>query len=170
MSEKEKQAASWPPAYVENLLFDDLQNIHGAGLDTDTAGDALGSRAFGLQNHDLHGAHFHALTAGNALLLIDHVDAGLRILSDGLMLTDLHALAALNAGHGLGTVALGNDLDAGIIGMEFLVECLGAGLNALQACHTFHILLCNELFHNGGFSFFIYLQVYYTGKNQKRQW
>ena len=165
-----KQAAIRLPVYVENLLFDDLQNIHGASLDADAAGDALGSRALGLQNHDLHGASFHALAAGDALLLIDHVDAGLGILGDCLMLTDLHALAALDAGHGLGTVALGNDLDAGIIGVEFLVEGFGAGLNALQASHTFNILLCNELFHNGGFSFFIYLQVYYTGNNQKRQW
>ena len=111
-----KQAAIRLPVYVENLLFDDLQNIHGASLDADAAGDALGSRALGLQNHDLHGANLHALAAGDALLLIDHVDAGLGVLGDCLMLTDLHALAALDADIGLGTLTLGHDLQAGIAG------------------------------------------------------
>ena len=131
----------------KNLLFDDFQNLHGAGLDTDAAGDALGSGILGLQNHDLHGAGFHALAAADTQLLVDHVNAGLGILGDSAVLTDLHALAALDAGHGLGTVALGNDLDAGIIGVEFLVEGFGAGLNALQASHTFRIFLNNELLH-----------------------
>ena len=157
----EKQTAIRLPVYVENLLFDDLQNIHGASLDADAAGDALGSRALGLQNHELHGANFHALAAGDALLLVDHVDAGLGVLGDSFMLTNLHALAALNAGHGLGTVALGNDLDAGIIGVEFLVEGFGAGLNALQASHTFGIFLNNELLHRKITPLFIYFFIYF---------
>jgi hypothetical protein len=64
------------------------------------------------------------------------------------MLTGLHALAALNAHHGLSSAVLtGNDLDAGIVGMELLVECLRAGLNALQASHTLGILLNGQLLH-----------------------
>ena len=144
------------PFYVKILLFDDLQDLHGAGLDADTAGDALGSGILGLQNHDLHGANLNTLAAADALLLVDHVDAGLGILGNSLMLTGLHALAALNADHGLGSIALSGDLDAGQIGVKLLVKCLGASLNALQAGHTFRILFNSQLFHNGGFSFFKY--------------
>jgi len=99
--------------------------------------------------HDLHGTSLDTLAAADAVLLIDHVNTGLGILRDRIMLASLHALAALDADHGLGTAILtGNDLDAGIIGMEFLVKSLGAGLNALQANHTFHILLNSEFLHN----------------------
>ena len=137
-----------------NLLLDDLQHFHGAGLYTDAAGDALGHGILGLVNHDLHGANLDALTATNAVLFADHVDTGLGILGNGIVLTDLHALATLNADVGLGTAGLtGNDLDAGIIGMELLVESLRASLNALQTSHTFHIFLYSKLLHNKGFSF-----------------
>ena len=129
------------------LLFHDLQNFHGADLDANAAGNALGSRIFRLENHNLHGACFHALTAGNTLLLIDHVNAGLGILGDGLMLTSLHALTALDAGHGLGTGTLGNHLDAGQILMELLVESGRAGTDALQAGHAFDILFNSKLLH-----------------------
>jgi hypothetical protein len=78
------------------------------------------------------------------------------------MLTDLHALAALDADHGLGSIALGNDLDAGVNGIGFLIECLRTGLNALQACHTFGIFLNSELLHNQELSFVILLRHYYT--------
>ena len=135
------------------LLLHNFQNFHGAGLDADTAGNALGSGIFGLQNHDLHGAGLDALAAGNAVLLVDHVNAGLGVLGDGIVLTSLHALAALDAGHGLGAGALGNDLDAGIIGMEFLIESLRAGTDALQTSHALHILFDRELLHNKRFSF-----------------
>ena len=149
-------------ASMQTLLFDDLQDFHGAGLDADAAGDALGSGALFGQDHDLHGAGFDTLAAADTLLLVDHVNAGLGILGDSLMLTGLHALAALDADHGLGSVALSGDLDAGQIGVKLLVECLGASLNTLQAGHTFGILLNSQLFHNGGFSFFSILQQYYT--------
>ena len=129
------------------LLLDDLQDLHGAGLDTDAAGDALGSGILGLQNHDLHGADLNTLAAGNAQLLVNHVDTGLGILSDGTLLTDLCTLAALNAGHGLGTAALGNDLDAAEIGIKFLVESGGTCIDALQASHAFGTLLNHELLH-----------------------
>ena len=73
------------------------------------------------------------------------------------MLAGTHALAALDANIGLcATLLAGNDLDAGIVGMELLVKCLGAGLNTLQASHAFHILLDNKLLHNKGFSFMYY--------------
>ena len=95
------------------LLFNDFQQLHWASFDTNTAGDALGGRIFGLQNHDLHGTGFHALAAADAVLLVDHVHTGLGILGDGIMLTDLGAFTALDAGHGLCTSSLCNNLNAG---------------------------------------------------------
>ena len=130
------------------LLFDDLQDLHGACLCADTAGNALGSGALALHDHDLHGACLDALAAADAQLLVDHVDAGLGVLSDGTVLTGSHALAALDAGIGLCAGTLCNDLDAGQIRIEFLVESSGASLNTLQASHTFSILIDNELLHN----------------------
>ena len=132
----------------KNLLFDDFQNLHGAGLDTDTAGDALGSGILGLHDHNLHGAGLDTLTATDALLLVDHVHTGLGVLGDGFMLAGAHALAALDAHIGLGTGALSHDLDAAQIGIKFLIKCHGAGADALQTCHTFSILLNNELLHS----------------------
>ena len=99
-------------------------------------------------NHDLHGADLDTLAAGNALLLVDHVNAGLGVLGDGTVLAGLHALAALDADHGLGTGTLGNDLDAGQVGIKLLVECLGAGFHALQTGHALAGLINSELLHN----------------------
>ena len=130
------------------LLFDDLQDLHGASLCADAAGNALGCRTLSLHDHNLHGAGLDTLATTNAQLLVDHVDAGLGILSDRTVLTGSHALAALNAGIGLCTGTLCNDLDAGQIRIEFLVESGGASLNTLQASHTFSILIDNELLHN----------------------
>ena len=129
------------------LLLDDLQNLHGACLDADTASDALGSGVAFLQDHDLHGTNFHTLAAGNALLLVDHVHAGLGILRDCLMLANLHALAALDADIGLSACALGNDLDAAQIRIELLVESSRTSLDALQTCHALGTLFNSELLH-----------------------
>ena len=129
------------------LLLDDLQDLHGAGLDADAAGDALGSGIAFLQDHDLHGADFDTLAAADTLFLVDHVNAGLGILRDCLMLTDLHALAALDADIGFCSIALGNNLDAGQIGIKLLVECFGTGLNALQTSHALGTLFNSELLH-----------------------
>ena len=132
------------------LLLHDLQDLHGAGLDADAAGDALGGGILRLQDHNLHGTCFHALAAGNAVLLIDHVNTGLGILGNGIVFTDLHAFAALDTDIRFRTAILtGNDLNAGIIGMEFLVKCLGAGIHTGKTCHAFHIFLNSELLHNG---------------------
>ena len=142
------------------LLFDDLQNFHGAGLGADAAGDALGSGVLGLQHHDLHGAGLDALAASDAVFLIDHKNAGLGILGDGIVLTGSHALSALDAGLGLGAAVLtGNDPNAGIIRVEFLVKSLRAGAHTLQTGHTFHIFFNSELLHNRGFSFMYCLSV-----------
>ena len=122
----------------KDLLLHDLQQIHGTGLHADAAGDALCCGAVRLHDHDLHGAGFHTLAAGNAQLLVDHVNTGLGILSDGAILTSLHALTALDAGHGLGTGALCHDLDAAQVGMELFVERGRASTNALQASHALH--------------------------------
>ena len=135
------------------LLFHNFQDVHGTSLDADTASDALGSSAAFLHDHDLHGAGFHALAAGNAQLLVDHIHTGLGILGDRTLLASLLALAALDAGHRLCTVTLGNDLDAGIVRMEFLVKCVGASLHAFQTSHTFRTLFNHQLLHNRGFSF-----------------
>ena len=130
------------------LLFDDLQNFHGADLYADAAGDALGNGIAFLMYHDLHGADLDALAALDALLLVDHVNAGLGILGDGFMLAGLHALAALDADIGLSAGALGKNLDAGIVLMEFLVKSFGASADALQTSHTFYIFLNSELLHD----------------------
>ena len=144
-----KEAAPIGTASVagKKLLLDDLQDLHGAGLDADAAGDALGGGALGLQDHDLHGADLDALAAADTVLLADHVDAGLGVLGDGAVLTDLHALAALDADVGLGVVALCNDLDAGKIFIEFLIKCSGASTDALEACHALSVFLNRQSFH-----------------------
>ena len=151
--EKGSQTAALSNMY---LLLDDLQNFHGASLDTDAAGDALGDGIAFLVNHDLHGAHGNTGAAADTELLVDHVHTGLGILGDSAMLTSLHALTALDAGIDLGCAVLTlNDLDCGIIGTGLLIESLSTGLHALQTCHTFHVLLCNELLHRK-ISFIIY--------------
>ena len=135
------------------LLFDDLQNLHGADLDTDAAGDALGSGILGLHDHNLHGAGFHALTTADTQLLIDHEHTGLGILGDSTVLAGAHALTALDAGHRLGTGTLGDHLDAGQVLMEFLVESSGAGTNTFQTCHTLNIFLNSQLLHSKSYPF-----------------
>ena len=144
------------------LLLDDFQNFHGADLHADTAGNALGSRILGFQDHNLHGTDLDTLAAADALLLIDHVNTGLGILGNCLMLTGLHALAALNAGHGLCSISLGYDLNAAQVLMEFLIECIGAGTNALQASHALGVFLNSEFLHNRKFSFSFFFSKYYT--------
>ena len=146
----------WSFSWILQLLFHDLQDLHGANLDTDAACDALGNGVLLLLDHNLHGADLNTLAAGNAQLLVDHVNAGLCILGDGTVLTDLHALAALNADIGLCSIALGNDLDAAQIRIKFLIESVGTCTDALQACHALLILLNSELLHNRELSFYIY--------------
>ena len=133
---------------MRKLLFHDLQQLHGACLHADTAGNAFRGGILRLHDHNLHGAGLNALAAGNTQFLIDHVNAGLGVLGDGFMLAYAHALAALDAGVGLCAGTLCNDLDAGQIRIKFLVESGGASLDALQASHTFSILIDNELLHN----------------------
>ena len=129
------------------LLLDDLQNFHGASLNANAAGDALGSGILGLENHNLHGAGLDTLAAADAVLLIDHVHTGLGILGDGAGFANLFALTALDTGHGFRTGTLGNDLNARQVFIEFFEERSGTGTNALQAGHTFHILFDGKLFH-----------------------
>ena len=146
---KEKRTAYTLSAQEEfNLLLHNLQNFHGAGLGADAAGNALGGRILGLEHHDLHGTSFDTLAAADTLLLVDHVHTGLGILGDGIMLTGAHALAALDTDVGLGTGALGNDLNTAQGNIKLLIKSLRAGLNTLQACHTFCIFLDSELLHS----------------------
>jgi hypothetical protein len=151
-----------PPEYVE-LLLDNFQQFHGASLDTDATGDALGSRILGLHDHDLHGAGFHTLATLDAQLLVDHEHAGLGILSDGAMLTGTHALATLNTHHRLSTGSLGNHVNAAQIFIEFLVEGGGTSPDTFQTCHTFNALFCHKLLHIKGSPFHLLFPNYYTG-------
>ena len=116
---------------ISNLFFHDFQNFHGAGLYADTAGDTLAGRSFLGHYHNLHGARFHALAAGGAQFLVNHVHTGLGVLSDCTGLTDLGALTALDTVHGLGCAILIHNADTGQILMELLIESLGTGGNAL---------------------------------------
>ena len=150
---KKAAAEASAAALCRELLFHDFQNIHGANLGTDTAGDALGCRAIGLHDHNLHRAGFHALAAADAQLLVDHVNAGLGILGNGAVLANLHALAALNADNRLCALTLGNNLDAGQVLMKLLIESVGTGTDTLQTCHAFGILLNSKLLHSEGYPF-----------------
>jgi len=132
---------------TEILLFHDLQDLHGAGLYADTAGNALGGGTALRSHHNLHGANLCTLAAGGAELLIDHVYTGLGILGDRTGLTDLGALAALDTGHGFcGTVFL-HDTDAGQVLIKGLVEGIGASTHTLQAGHALSALLNHQLLH-----------------------
>ena len=113
------------------LLFHDLQHFHGTCLDTNTTGNTFGGGTLCRSNHNLHGASLNALAAGGTQLLIDHIYTGLGVLGNGTYLTDLGALAALNAGHRLGATALGNDLNAGKIRIKGLIKGNRAGTDAL---------------------------------------
>ena len=117
--------------------FNNFQHVHRAGLDADTAGDALGSSGhLGLVHQNTEGSGSLALAAADAELLVDHIDAGLRILRDGTLFASLGALAALDAGHGANLTGTLNDLDTGLIRMELLMEGDGTSTHALQAGHT----------------------------------
>jgi len=147
---------------MQKLLLNDLQDLHGASLGADTAGDTLGGGAFSRSDHNLHGADLYTLTAGGAELLVDHVNTGLGILGDCASFANLGTLTALDADHRLGSVALGYDSDAGQIFIEFLVECVGASANALQASHTFGTFFNSELLHSKKSPLFIIFRFHYT--------
>ena len=132
---------------MENRLFlHNLQHVHGANLDANAAGDALGHGILFLVHHDLGGANLDALAAANAVLLVDHVHTGFGILGDGIVLANLHALAALNAHIGLCASALGHNLDAAVCLVKLLIERLGAGTDTFQASHALGILFTESFF------------------------
>ena len=113
------------------------------------------------RTHHLHGAGLGALAAADALLLVDHVHAGLGVLGDGLVLTGTHTLAALNAGIGLCAGTLGHDADTALLLVKFLIERLGTGGDALQTCHALHIFLAASFFiAQNSPSFFCSLSLY----------
>ena len=134
--------------YVGLLLLDDLQDLHGASLNTDATCNALAGRTIFGSHHNLHGANLNALAAGSAELLVDHVYTGLSILGNCASLTDLSALTALDADHGLSLALLIYNLDAGQILMELLIESGGTCVNTLQACHTLATLFNTKLLHS----------------------
>ena len=128
---KMKKSRAESPGFGISLLFYDFQNFHGARLHANTAGDTLGDGILALVNHNLHGANLYALAAADASFLVDHVNAGLGILGNSIMLTSLHALTALNAHIGLCTGTLCNNLNGRVIRMKFLIKSLGAGTHTL---------------------------------------
>ena len=165
---KNGQPAGCP--FKITLLFHDFQDVHGTSLGADTAGDTLGSSAAFLHDHNLHGAGFHTLATRNAQLLVDHVNAGLGVLGDGLVLTDLHALAALDADHGLGSAVLLNDVDAAQGNVIDLIESLGTGLGTLQASHAFCAFYNSELLHKRTLLYKLFIYSYhYTYVSIKKQ-
>lgn len=109
------------------------QDIHGAGLGAEAAGDTFaGCGGSGGHDHDVHGTGLHAFAAAHALLLVDHVHA-LGILADGALRAGARALAAHDAAHDLWLpIRLGGDADAAQIGIKGLVEGLGAGADTAQ--------------------------------------
>ena len=143
------------------LFFNDLQDLHRTNLGTDAAGDTLGRGAAFLQDHNLHGADLHTLTAGSAKLLIDHVHASLGVLSDCAGFTNLSTLTALDTDHGLCSAVLLDDLDAGQVLMELLIESSRASINTLQASHALCTLFYNKLLHSKESPLLIVL-FYYT--------
>ena len=145
------------------LLLDNLENSHGASLGTNAAGNALGCRTLSRLDHDLHGADLHALAAGGTQLLVDHVHTGLGVLGDGTGLTDLCALAALDAGHGFSACTLGNHLDAAQIRVKCLKKRSRASADALQACHTLGSFINRKLLHKKRIPFSDLFPHYYTG-------
>ena len=149
------------------LLFDDLQDLHGASLDTDATSNALGSGTVFGSYHNLHGANLNTLAAGGAELLVDHVDTGLSILSDSTSLTDLSTLATLDTDHGLCLALLLYDLDAGQILVELLIESGGTCVNALQTCHALSALFNSKLLHSKESPLHVVLRLYYTRSFQK---
>ena len=116
-----------------NLAFDDFENIHGASLYAEAAGDALSSGVF--VNNDLEGADFSTLAAANAELLINNVNA-LSVLLDRACFTNLSALTALDADHGLGFAVLFDNLDSGLIGIKYLIVSFGTCTDASEASHA----------------------------------
>ena len=130
-----------------NSGVDDLEQLHGASLGAQAAGNALGSVGSALDQDDqVLGASLNALAAGLALLLVDHVHAGL-VLGDGVLGASLSALAALGADGGGDNAADQIDLQASLVLMEFLVVGLGASLDASQTSLTLNTTLNGKLFH-----------------------
>ena len=129
------------------LLLDDLQDLHGAGLDAEAACVALGSWGGLVLDDEAEGAGLGALAAAGAELLDDLVNAGLGVLGDGTVGAGLGAQTALGADLRLGSALALHDLDAGLGDIILLVESLGASLDALQAGHALGAFLDRQLLH-----------------------
>jgi len=117
----------------------------------------------------VHGAGFDTLAAADALLLVDHVNAGLGVLGNGLVLAGTHALAALDANIGLGSAGLVHDLDAAQGDIIYLIKSLRTGLDALQAGHALLALFNSELLHKRTLLHYLFLQCHYTYVSIKMQ-
>ena len=145
------------PIQSIRLFLHDLQHFHGAGLDADAAGGAFAGIRDGLVLDDeAEGTRFNAFSAAGAELAADHPDA-LGVLGDRAGGTGLGALAALDTDHGADVLAALDDLQSGLIGVEFLIVCVGAGADALQTGHALHAFFDGQLFHERSPSHFYLL-------------
>ncbi len=132
------------------LLFDDFKNFHRAIFNADAAGDALGCKfAVILFDHQAEGACFLALAAANAELLVYNINA-LCILRDSALIAGFCAFTALNTDHGLCSAVTGDDLQASLVLMEFLIKSGRAGTNTLETSHALSAFFYRQFFHFGG--------------------
>ena len=134
-----------PYCAVIPLLLHHAQQVHRTGLGADAAGNALGGRL--THRHNLHRACLDAVSAADAQLFVDHIDAGLGILADRAMGAGAHAFAALYAGLDLGFALVVHDLYAALGRIKLLVEGLGAGPDAAQARHALNVFIGYKLLH-----------------------
>ena len=147
------------------LFFDDLQQLHGTCLDADAAGGAFAGIRDGLVLDDeAEGTRFDALAAAGTEFAADHPDT-LGVLGDRPGGTGLGALAALDADHGSDVFAALNDLQGSLIGVEFLIVCVGAGADALQTGHALHAFFDGQLFHERSPSHFDLFSLYNINEN-----
>ena len=145
------------PIRCTQLFLHDLQQLHGTCLDANAAGGALaGIWGVFVLDDQAEGTGLDALAAAGAELAADHPDA-LGVLGDRAGGTDLGALAALDTDHGTDVLAALDDLQSGLIGVEFLIVCVGAGADALQTGHALHAFFDGQLFHERSPSHFYLL-------------
>lgn len=131
------------------MLFNYLQNFHGALLGAYAAGYAFAGEGIGIGlDHDAHRAGGNAFAALSAELFVYHVHA-LGILGDSSGGADLGTFAALNAGlDHRGTVFLLTQCYAREVGVELLIKCGRAGNHTLQTCVAGRLVLYFQLFHD----------------------
>ena len=99
------------------------------------------------KHHDMHRALADAFAAGNAEILVDHVDA-LRVLCDGMLRADARAFSALDAGKVLElSVAQILKMYAGILRIRLLIKSLSTGYLAGFTSGAVVLIYDDKLLH-----------------------